>query len=38
MWLEQPVAAAKQLNKQVLQKEPVVALEFLLDPEKLSSR
>jgi hypothetical protein len=31
--LEQPVAAAKQLNKQ-----PVVPLEFLLDPEKLSSQ
>ena len=30
--LEQPVAAAKQLNKQ-----PVVPLEILLDPEKLSS-
>ena len=38
MWLEQPVAAAKQLNKQVLQKEPLVELEFLLDPEKLSSQ
>ena len=38
MWLEQPVAAAKQLNKQVLQKGPVVALEFLLDPKKLSSQ
>jgi hypothetical protein len=36
--LEQPVAAAKQLNKQVLQKGPVVPLEFLLDPEKLSSQ
>ena len=38
MWLEKLVGAAKQLNKEVLQKEPVVALEFLLDPEKLSSQ
>jgi hypothetical protein len=36
--LEQPVAAAKQLNKQVLQKAHDVPLEFLLDSEKLSSR
>ena len=38
MRLEQPVAAAKQLNKQVLQKVPVLALEFLLDTKKLSSQ